>query len=57
MTSRVNRNETTMNDERTNRYDEKIAPNPASPIPGYNFEEPTASGVKAAFKRAGLGCR
>lgn len=39
------------------RYDEKTVPNPTPPIPGFNFEEPTASGVKTAFKRAGLGCR
>ncbi|CAM9690685.1 unnamed protein product [Ectocarpus sp. 6 AP-2014] len=39
------------------RYDEKKAPNPAADIKGYSFDEPTGAGVKAAFKRAGLGPR
>eukprot|EP00904_Undaria_pinnatifida_P005124 jgi/Undpi1/1741/HiC_scaffold_11.g05130.m1 len=39
------------------RYDEKKQGNPATDIPGYNFDQPTGAGVKAAFKRAGLGPR
>eukprot|EP00903_Cladosiphon_okamuranus_P016005 g14779.t2 len=39
------------------RYDEKKQPNPAPAIAGYSFDEPTGAGVKAAFKRAGLGPR
>ncbi|CAN0284045.1 unnamed protein product [Ascophyllum nodosum] len=39
------------------RYDEKRQANPAPDIPGFNFEAPTAAGLKAAFKRAGLGPR
>ncbi|CAM9736258.1 unnamed protein product [Pylaiella littoralis] len=39
------------------RYDEKKQPNPAAEIAGYSFDAPTGAGVKAAFKRAGLGPR
>lgn len=40
-----------------NRYDEKKGANPSPNIAGFNFEAPTAAGLKAAFKRAGLGTR
>lgn len=39
------------------RYDEKKQANPAAEIKGFSFDEPTGAGVKAAFKRAGLGPR
>lgn len=39
------------------RYDTKKGANPADPIPGYSFTSPTGDGIKAAFKRSGLGSR
>ncbi|CAM9456860.1 unnamed protein product [Hapterophycus canaliculatus] len=39
------------------RYDERKQANPADEIKGFSFDEPTGAGVKAAFKRAGLGPR